>query len=67
MEISEIPMAELEKDLEDSIQDIFVCKLALLLGQTTYGVGESVEERIQANEGITEKIRTEIARRSNES
>jgi len=62
MEIIEIPTGELLKDKQESLLDITNCKMALRLGITKYS-GGSVQERLEINQKIVEKIDIELNRR----
>lgn len=61
--ITEIPQDELLKDLEETISDISTCEIALSLGVESYSGGK-VQERLEVNKRIKEKIEAEIKRRS---
>jgi len=61
VDIHTIPHAELRCDLQESLDDIAVCKRALLLGVTRYS-GGSVQDRLDANKGFIVKIKAELAR-----
>lgn len=62
MNIIEIPTDELLKDKQESLLDIANCKTALRLGITQYS-GGSVQERLEINQKIVEKIDIELNRR----
>ena len=62
-DISTIPMETLEKDLQDSRNDIATCEVALSIGVTSYS-GGSVTERLEANKGFVKVISEEIERRA---
>lgn len=58
------PTAELVADREASLKDIRICQMALALGITTYGAGQRVQERLDANQRIVDAIEAELARRT---
>jgi hypothetical protein len=62
-DINTIPIEELEKDLQDSRNDISVCAVALAHGIETYS-GGSVVSRLNANKRFVEIITTELNRRA---
>ena len=62
MDIKKIPIEELQKDRDESFADIKVCKLAIIIGVTTYS-GGLVEERLDINKKIVEKIDEELKTR----
>ena len=58
---------ELLKDKQESILDIAICKAALKIGITTCS-GGSVQERLEINQKIVDKINKELLlRRPNEN
>ena len=59
MNIKDIPIKELQKDKQESLNDIKVCKEALTLGVTTYS-GGSTQVRLDTNIKIVEKIDKEL-------
>lgn len=62
MDIRLIPDEELEEDLRESMVDMTMCELALLMDVTEYS-GGSVMERLVTNRRIIEKIEAEQERR----
>ena len=64
MEINLIPKEELLKDKQESLIDIEICKkaLSLLPPIETYS-GGSVQDRLETNYKIVEKIQKELTRR----
>lgn len=67
MNITKLPLEELEKDKYDSIVDIGLCQFALLHGHTHYSDGCSIMERKKTNEEIITIINTELNRRETEN
>lgn len=65
--ITEISTDELFKDLEETVKDIEICKLARAMGVETYGDNESVDERIRINGEIQIRIEAELLRRHSET
>lgn len=63
VDMTKFTTEELVEDLVDTVEDIAVCKAALSFGITTYSSG-SVQERLDTNLLIKEKIETELARRA---
>jgi len=63
MNIDKISVSELKKDLLDSKQDIINCNLSLMQGVTTYGDGESVNDRITDNKRFIKIITKELIKR----
>lgn len=65
MDIKLIPIEKLLRDKDASYEDIIVCYGALRLGITNYGTQMSgdVQERINVNKGIIQKIDKELKRR----
>ena len=61
-DITIIPTAELEKDLQESRSDISACEVALTQNIKSYS-GGSVEERLKANKHFVEVISKELNRR----
>jgi hypothetical protein len=61
-DITEIPTSELENDLAASLQDIKVCTIAIREGIATYS-GGSVQDRLDTNRAIVQKIKAELAQR----
>ena len=64
IDIENIPIDELRKDLNDTIDDIRICALTLLCGIERYS-GGSVKSRIEKNERIQALIDSEINHRLN--
>ena len=64
MDITTIPLAELEKDLQASRTDISVCEVALSMGVKQYSTGQ-VSERLKANKHFVKVISAELIRREN--
>ena len=62
MDITTIPTSKLEKDLEESQNDIGICQMVLDLGLETYS-GGSIEERIKDNRHFVDVITKELQRR----
>ena len=62
MDIKKIPTEELRKDKQESLADIKVCEMAMRIGVTTYNGGK-VEDRLDVNKKIVEKINEELKRR----
>jgi len=63
VDISTIPTAELEKDLQDSRNDISVCEVALSMGVQSYS-GGAVKKRLDGNRHFVEVITAELGRRA---
>jgi hypothetical protein len=63
IDITTIQTVILEKDLQESKNDINICETALLQGIKEYS-GGSVENRLQVNKHIVEVITKELNRRS---
>jgi len=63
MNISEIPLQDLLKDKDESIEDIKICEKALRHDIKNYS-GGSVRTRLEVNIGIVNKINDELARRN---
>lgn len=61
--LSRLTVSEMIKDKAETLEDIAVCKKALLLGITTYGEGESTAERLRVNKEILATIKAELLRR----
>ena len=61
-DLNAMPKKELQKDLEESREDVANCMSALAVGVTLYS-GGSVQERLDVNVRIIEIITTELARR----
>lgn len=61
-DITLIPIETLEKDLQESRDDISICEIALTQGIETYS-GGSVKERLEDNKRFVEVITKEIKRR----
>lgn len=57
--IEQILTDELLKDKQESILDIAICKAALKIGITTCS-GGSVQERLEINQKIVDKINKEL-------
>jgi hypothetical protein len=62
VDITKIPIEELKKDLQESIEDIANCKFAIKNGIAEYS-GGLVEERIRDNKHFVEVITEELNRR----
>ena len=62
MDITTIPTDVLEKDLQESKNDISVCEAALLQGIKEYS-GGSVASRLQENKHFVEVITKELLNR----
>ena len=63
MDISAIQTWELEKDLQDSRNDIAACETALYMGITSYS-GGSVQDQLDKNKHFIKIISTELELRS---
>ncbi len=63
MDITKIPTKELIDDRLESMNDIKVCRLALLHGNESYS-GGSVRDRLAGNQMIITVIDAELDRRS---
>lgn len=63
MDIKHMGTEELLVDLGESELDILNCEEALAIGMTTYGRGNSVEDRIRDNRKIIVMITDELDRR----
>lgn len=61
-DVISINESELLHDLDESIEDIELCKRALSIGLTEYSGGK-VEDRLKVNQKIVEKIKAELMRR----
>jgi len=61
MNIKEIPLQELLKDKDESLEDIAICAKAIRLN-VKYS-GGSIQDRLDTNKRIVEKINNELARR----
>ena len=61
MNIKEIPLQELLKDKDESLEDIKICAKAIRLN-VKYS-GGSIQDRLDTNKRIVEKINNELARR----
>lgn len=62
VDITTIPQSELMQDLADSFVDVKHCEAALAVGITKYS-GGSVQERLDVNLRIIQKITAELKRR----
>ena len=62
IDITSISEIELRLDLNESIKDVAICAEALKLNITTYS-GGSVQERLDTNLKIIDKINYELNRR----
>ena len=62
MDIKTIPIEVLKKDKQESIEDIAICKIALEKGIKKYS-RVSVQERLNTNKRILQKIEDELTRR----
>ena len=61
MDITTIPMEELERDLDECVNDLYLCRLVLCDG---YGIsGKDLELRVAVNERVRAAIGKEIYRR----
>lgn len=65
IEIEAIPDAQLQADLDDSLEDIIVCGTCLSVGVLFHRDGYSVAERLRINQQIVKKIEAELHRRKN--
>lgn len=65
-EMKDIPIETLFIDKGACVTDIEVCKWALLLGETEYSDGKSIDTRLHKNEQIIVLIDAELERRLNE-
>ena len=65
MDITQIPIDELLKDKTESLADIQNCQIALRVGIIEYS-GGSVQERLDINQKIVNKINEELKRRKYE-
>lgn len=63
IDITTIPTSELWSDREESEKDIVRCRQDLLVGYTVHKDGSSVQECIDNNYKIIEKINSELYRR----
>ena len=61
MNIKEIPLQELLKDKDKSLEDIKICAKAIRLN--VKHSGGSIQDRLDTNKRIVEKINNELARR----
>ena len=61
-DITTISTETLEKDLQESKNDISICQQALDIGITNYS-GGSVKDRLEANKHFVEIITKELNRR----
>ena len=62
MDITAIPTNELRQDLQDSLNDIKICQLAINHGIEAYS-GGSVQHRLNENRRFVKVITAELARR----
>lgn len=62
-DIKEIPTTELIADWTASYADVALCLQSIQDGKLTYGKGESVHERLDANRNIVGAIQMEMERR----
>lgn len=62
MDIKKIPIETLQKDRQESLDDIKTCEKALELGIITYS-GGSTRQRLDTNTLIVVKIDNELTRR----
>jgi len=65
IDIKKIPIDKLEKDLHESLYDIYWCKMALAHGINNYS-GGSVLDRLNDSEGFVKVITKELIRRKGE-
>jgi hypothetical protein len=63
VDVTKIPVEELIKDLDGTVEDIAVCRVALAYGLTTYS-GGSVQDRLDDNLKIRDIITAELSRRA---
>ena len=63
VDITTIPITELESDLQDSRNDISACEVVLSMGIQTYS-GGPVLDRLHANRRFIEIITEELNRRA---
>lgn len=63
-DITTIPIETLDRDLQESKNDISICEVALLHGITSYS-GGSVQERLDDNKRFVKVISEELERRRN--
>lgn len=59
-DFSAIPTHILKQDLAETIDDIIVCKAAIVLGTVRYSDGESVYSRLDANRHMQQVIEAEL-------
>lgn len=62
MEIKDIPTEELQADFKESADDAKLCRIAISKGITEYS-GGNVQNRLDSNISIMEKIVEELTRR----
>jgi len=63
VDVTKIPTEKLIKDLDDTVEDIAACRVALAYGLTTYSDG-SVQDRLDTNLRIKDVITAELLRRA---
>jgi len=61
MKIEQIPLDELEKDKQESLEDIIICEKAIR-HNVKYS-GGSIQDRLDTNKRILKKINKELSRR----
>lgn len=64
-DVTKIPLEQLLSDAEESLLDIDLCKLELVIGVTDYS-GGPVADRLAGNVGIVQTIVKELGRRLRE-
>lgn len=62
-EITQISEVELRNALEETYADILRCEAAIRLGIEQDSEGDSVQERLEVNRAIKQKIEAELERR----
>ena len=62
IDITKLSEEELSQDREASLDDIAICQMALAVGIYEYS-GGSVQQRLDVNRKIVQKIDTELERR----
>ena len=65
IDITKMPIEELLKDKQESLADIQNCQIALRISIIEYS-GGSVQERLDINQKIVDKINQELKRRKYE-
>jgi len=64
MNIRDIPIEELKKDRQESLDDIRICEKALMFGIDIHKE-QSTQKRLDINKKILQKIDDEMIRREN--